>query len=215
MAGSYPFMEHIAVTKNSMTGEHFFGMAKHYPIKDSLGREIQHNPDSLHMITYKEMFRTKNRTSGNTFLQELAPDNYLLLNPVDAERLNFSEGDRVRVVSDSNPEGTWKLPNFGEKHIVGRVKTIEGLRPGVMAFSLGYGNWANGSANYTIDGEVKSGIKAAGTGINANAAMMIDPHLKNVSLQDTLGASVVFYDSPVKLIRERNNNFKETLVYKS
>ena len=198
-----------------MTGEHFFGMAKHYPIKDCLGREIQHSPDSLHMITYKEMFRTKNRTSGNAFLQELAPNNYVLLNPVDAERLNFSEGDRVRVVSDSNPEGTWKLPNFGEKHIVGRVKTIEGLRPGVMAFSLGYGNWANGSANYTIDGEVKTGIKAADTGINANAAMMIDPHLKNVSLQDTLGASVVFYDSPVKLIRERNNNFKETLVYRS
>ena len=209
------YMEHIAVTKNSMTGENFFGMAKHYSIKDSLGREIQHNPDSLHLITYKEMFRTKNRTSGNAFLQELAPDNYVLLNPLDAERLSFSEGDRVRVVSESNPEGIWKLPNFGEKHIVGRVKTIEGLRPGVMAFSLGYGNWANGSANYTIDGEVKTGIKAAGTGINANAVMMIDPHLKNVSLQDTLGASVVFYDSPVKLIRERNNNFKETLVYRS
>jgi tetrathionate reductase subunit A len=209
------YMEHIAVTKNSMTGEHFFGMAKHYPIQDSLGREIQHSSDSLHMITYKEMFRTKNRTSGNVFLQELAPDNYILLNPVDAQRLNFTEGDKVRVVSDSNPEGSWKLPNFGEKHIVGRVKTIEGLRPGVMAFSLGYGNWANGSADYTIDGVVKTGIKAAGTGINANAAMMVDPYLKNVSLQDTLGASVVFYDSPIRLVREKNNSNKDTLVYKT
>jgi tetrathionate reductase subunit A len=208
------YMEHIALTRNSMTGERFFGMGKHFPIQDSLGREIRHEAGSLHLITYKEMFRTKNRTSGNAFLQELAPDNHVLINPLDAERLNLQTGDMVRVVSDSNPEGVWKLPNFGEKHIVGRIKTIEGLRPGVMAFSLGYGNWANGSADYVVDGQVKKGIRAAGTGINANAVMMTDPHLKNVSLQDTLGASVVFYDSPVRLLKENQNPLKDTLVYR-
>jgi tetrathionate reductase subunit A len=200
------YMEHIALTKNSMTGEHFFGMARHYPIQDSLGNAISVKDDELLMITYKEMFRTKNRTSGNKFLQELAPDNHILINPIDARRLGLDTDDYVRVVSDSNPEGAWVLPNFGKKHVVGKVKTIEGIRPGVMAFSLGYGNWANGSANYTIDGKVTKGSRENGTGINANAIMMVDPYLKNVSLQDVLGASVVFFDSPIRLVKEQVHN---------
>ena len=56
-------------------------------------------------------------------------------------------------------------------------------------------------------------LKAAGTGINANAVMMIDPYLRNVSLQDPLDASVVFYDSPVRLIKEKSTLPEKTLVY--
>lgn len=37
-------------------------------------------------------------------------------------------------------------------------------------------------------------------GLHANAAMRVDPVLKNVALQDLTGGSVVFYDTRVKLI---------------
>ena len=38
-------------------------------------------------------------------------------------------------------------------------------------------------------------------GIHANAAMRLDPVLKNTGLVDTVGGSAVFYQSQVKLIR--------------
>jgi len=38
-------------------------------------------------------------------------------------------------------------------------------------------------------------------GTHLNAAMRVDPHLKNIALQDVVGGSVVFYDTRVKLIK--------------
>ena len=38
-------------------------------------------------------------------------------------------------------------------------------------------------------------------GLHANAAMRLDPVLKNTGLVDTVGGSAVFYQSQVKLIR--------------
>jgi len=37
------------------------------------------------------------------------------------------------------------------------------------------------------------------TGIHANAAMRVDPLLKDVTLSDLTGGSAVFYDSKVRL----------------
>ena len=83
--------------------------------------------------------------------------------------------------------------------MLGKVKVIEGIRPGVVAFSLGHGNWGYNAYDTVIDGQVLKGEPHRGKGVHANAAMMIDPHLKNVSLQDVVGGSVCFYDSPVRL----------------
>ena len=51
----------------------------------------------------------------------------------------------MRIVSASNPDGAWDLENGKRKPMVGKVRTIEGLRPGVVAFSLGHGHWAYGA----------------------------------------------------------------------
>jgi hypothetical protein len=40
-----------------------------------------------------------------------------------------------------------------------------------------------------------------GTGVHANAAMRVDPVLKNTGLVDTTGGSAVFYQSQVKLLK--------------
>ena len=133
------------------------------------------------------------------WLLELFPENYLLINTADAQRLGFKDGEPVKVVSDSNPEGVWDLPNFRKIPMIGKLKVIEGIRPGVIAFSLGHGNWGFNAYDVEIDGQVIKGEPSRRKGIHANAAMMIDPHLKNVTLQDLIGGSVCFYDSPVRL----------------
>ena len=174
------------------------------PITDSQGNSLADDKEGfdLNLITYREMAQCKSRTISNYWLLSLLPENFILINSRDAMRLGFKNGDSVRVVSKTNPEGVWDLKAAGKKPMRGRLKVIEGLRPGVIAFSLGHGHWACGAENIVIDGKEIPGDKRRAQGIHANAAMAIDPYLKNVCLQDLVGASVAFYDSYVKLVRE-------------
>jgi hypothetical protein len=84
--------------------------------------------------------------------------------------------------------------------MIGKLKLIEGLRPGCVAFSLGHGHWAYGSEEVIIDGKPVPRDERRGKGIHANAAMRLDPALGNTTLSDPVGASVAFYDSMVKLV---------------
>jgi hypothetical protein len=69
----------------------------------------------------------------------------------------------------------------------------------VVAFCLGNGHWAYGSADVVIDGRVVKGDSRRGTGIHANAALRVDPVTKNTTLSDLTGASAVFYDTQVRV----------------
>jgi tetrathionate reductase subunit A len=124
-----------------------------------------------------------------------------LMNVVDAQRLGLQDGDSVKVVSASNPGGTWNLMDGTEKPMTGKLKVIQGMRPGVVSFALGYGHWASGARDITINGTTIAGDPRRATGVHANAAMRVDPHLKNVTLQDLAGGSAVFYDTKVNVIK--------------
>jgi hypothetical protein len=50
-----------------------------------------------------------------------------------------------------------------------------------------------------VDGRTIKGDERRGRGIHANAAMRVDPHLKNTCLSDPVGASAVFYDTRIRL----------------
>ena len=52
-----------------------------------------------------------------------------------------------------------------------------------------------------IDGVTVEADARRATGVHANAAMRIDPVLKNTGLVDTTGGSAVFYQSQVKLVK--------------
>jgi len=52
-----------------------------------------------------------------------------------------------------------------------------------------------------IDGQVIEGDPRRGTGIHANAALRVDPVIKNTTLSDLTGGSAVFYDTQVKVTR--------------
>ncbi|MBI3988417.1 MAG: hypothetical protein HY347_02240 [candidate division NC10 bacterium] len=135
------------------------------------------------------------------WLLSLLPENSILLNKRDADRLGLKEGDQVKVVSVTNPEGAWDLKNGRKIPMLGKVRVIQGIRPGVIAFSLGHGHWAYGSNDVIVDGQVIKGDPRRATGIHANAALRVDPVLKNTCLSDLTGGSAVFYDTRVKLIK--------------
>lgn len=69
----------------------------------------------------------------------------------------------------------------------GKVKLTETIKPGVVTFTIGHGQWASGATDVVIDGKVIKGDPKRATGFNANAAMWIDPHLKNTCMIDPVG----------------------------
>ncbi len=198
------YQEKTATTKSAMTGKPYFGCATYIPApQDVLGNPLEDEKAGydLVLITYREIFHTKSRTISNYWLLGVAPENYVLLNAQDAARLGLTDGDSVKVVSPDNPEGVWDLGNGQKKPMVGKVKGVQGLRPGVVAFSLGHGHWAYGASDIVIDGQVVKGDPRRATGVHANAAMRVDPYLKNTCLVDPVGGSAVFYDTRVKVVK--------------
>jgi len=198
------YLEKVAAAKSPMTGKKLTGIATYFPVMDVLGREIRDEVDGydLHLITYREVSQTKSRTVVDYWLNAILDTNYILLNAKDAQRLGLRDGVLVRVTSKSNPKGVWDLKNGRQKPMVGAVKAIEGLLPGVVAFSLGRGHWANGSSDLLIDGTLVKGDLRRATGVHANAAMRLDDYLKNTCLVDPVGGSASFYDTKVRLVKE-------------
>jgi len=153
----------------------------------------------LKLITYREIAMTKSRTQGNYWLKAILPENALLMNSADAEKRGLKDGDMIHISSATNPNGEWDFGATGKRRIEGKVKVIEGMRPGVVAFALGFGHWANGAQDITIDGTTIAGDERRLEGFHANAAMRTDPIVTNTCLFDPVGGSAVFYDTQVKV----------------
>jgi anaerobic selenocysteine-containing dehydrogenase len=153
----------------------------------------------LHLITHRTVTQTKSRTITNQWLTPIMPENAILLHPQDAKKLDLQTGDEVRVVSATNPDGVWNISDSMQKPMAGRVVLTQTVRPGVISFALGFGHWATGSHDVTINGITIRGEKRRAAGIHANAAMWVDPILKNTCMLDPVGGSVSFYDTSVRL----------------
>jgi len=198
------YQEKTAKTRDSMTGASLPGLPVYRPSPaDATGRALRDEQAGydLRLITYREVMHTKSRTAGNYWLQALLPENSLLMNVQDAHSRGLRNGDRVRIRSASNPDGIWDFRNGATRPIEGRLKVVQGIRPGVVAFSLGHGHWAYGAGDVMIDGKVVKGDRRRGTGLHANAALRVDPVLKNTTLVDLTGGSAVFYDTQVKVTK--------------
>ena len=194
------YLEKTATTKNSLTGKVLSGIPTVLPIADSLGRPINDAGYDLQLITHRTVLATKSRTVSNYWLLDRLPENFIEVHTSDAIRLGLQNGQKARVVSATNPEGVWDLKNGKKIPIVGTVKVIEGIRPGVITFTLGYGHWSYGADDQIVDGKVVKGDRRRAAGVHANAAMRVDDYMKNTSLSDVVGGSVVFYDTMVRLI---------------
>jgi len=197
------YLEKYVKSKSAITGKKLAGIASYFPIADVTGKEVNDEPDGfkLHMITFRDITQTKSRTIVDYWLSALRPENFVMINSADAKQYGFKEGDKVKFTSKSNPEGVWDLKNGIKKPMIGKVKVTEGIRPGIIGFSLGHGHWAAGSSDVVIDGKKIKGDPRRATGVHANAAMRLDDYLKNTCLLDPVGGSVSFYDTKVKLIK--------------
>ncbi len=197
------YLEKYVKAKSAITGKKLAPVATYLPIADVQGKEIHDEEEGfdLHMITYRDITQTKSRTIVDYWLSAVRPENHIVLNSSDAKRLGVSDGDKVKVVSKSNAEGVWDLKNGTKKPMVGAVKVVEGMRPGIVGFTLGHGHWALGSSDVVIDGKKIKGDARRATGVHANAAMRLDDHVKNMCLVDPVGGSVSFYDTKVKLVK--------------
>ncbi|MCS7183122.1 MAG: hypothetical protein NZ869_08465, partial [Thermoanaerobaculum sp.] len=188
--------------KNSMTGQMIWPIATYQPITDSLGRALADEAYPLQLITSRTILMTKSRTVSNYWLLHLLPENYLELHPSDAARLGLRDGQKVRVVSPTNPEGVWEVAEGVKVPIVGKVKVTELIRPGLVTFYIGWGHWDYGASAVEIDGKRIAGDGRRAAGINANAVMRLDPVVKHTTLSDVIGGSAVFYDTRVRLLPE-------------
>ena len=196
------YQEKTAATIHAGTGKPNPGYATDVPVRDFVGAEPAklREGHGLAMITHRTISQTKSRTIANPWLSPLMPDNGILINPVDAERLGLQQDQLVKVVSATNPQGEWPIASDRPKPMVGRIVITQTVRPGVVSFALGFGHWATGAADITIDGHVIKGEPRRAKGIHANAAMWTDPTIKNTCLFDPVGGSVSFYDTFINLV---------------
>ena len=198
------YQEKTYDTKHAMTGEHLTGYARYFPGPfDVTGQPLNDEQDGfdLRLITYREISQTKSRTASNYWLLALLPENFVLINKRDADARGLKDGDLVRIISPTNPQGEWDFANGERKAMIGKVKTTQGIRPGVIGFSLGFGHWAYGGVDIKINDTTIPGDARRIKGIHANAAMRVDPYLGNTTLVDPVGGSAVFYDTQVKLVK--------------
>jgi anaerobic selenocysteine-containing dehydrogenase len=196
------YQEKTAGSTNTMTGKKYLGYASYIPAGlSSKGEPIEDPGYDLHLVTYKEITMAKARGISNYWLTAILPEGSLIMSQTDADRLGLRNGEKVKLTSASNPEGVWDVKGGAKVPMVGKLKVIQGIRPGVVAFPLGYGHWASGARDVVIDGQRVKGDPRRAAPLHGNAAMRVDPVLKNVTLTDLAGGSAVFYDTKVKVVR--------------
>jgi anaerobic selenocysteine-containing dehydrogenase len=174
------------------TGKRLPGIGEWRWVEDFLGRSLldmdREAGYEFILITYKLVGGANYRgMAPHYWLLENTPENYVVMHRDDAARVGLQDGDLVKLVSASNPEGMWDLKNGRRYPCGGKLKTTTGIRPGVVAVSWHFGHWAYGSTDVVVDGEVVKGDPRRGTGINPNAIFRLDPVLKDVPPSDPVG----------------------------
>jgi tetrathionate reductase subunit A len=197
------FVEAVAKGRNSISGQNFDGLPRVEGPTFANGKPVGSKEGfPLLFITFKEIFGGQSRTSpSNLWLRELLPQNAVLINRLDARKMGLRDGDRVKLASATNPEGTFQLRNGEVRHIEGNIKVLEGMRPGVVAVSWHFGHWASGSRDVLVDGKVVKGDPSRARGLCANPILLEDTVIGNVCLTDPIGGSASFYDTYVKITR--------------
>jgi anaerobic selenocysteine-containing dehydrogenase len=193
------FMENVAAQRNSMSGEYFPGVPTYRGQFDTTGKPLDRSGAyPFRLITYKEPFCGQSRTISNYWSNvALQNQNFIVMHKSDVHKLGLKDGQRVRLTSASNHEGTVRVDDQRVIDVVAPIKAVEGMRPGVLGVSWHYGHWAYGSNDVEVDGALIRGDKRRATGICPNPVMLPDPVLGDVCLTDPVGGSASFFDTMV------------------
>lgn len=197
------FVEHVAQSKNAMTGKNYSGIGIYEPIRQMDGKKTGFEKlegNELRMSTFKEVFGGQSRTIGNYWTQlSLNPENVLYINAEDAQRFDVKEGEWVTIKSSSNPKGQIDLNNGHIVQVKARARLIQGIRPGTVTMSWHFGHWAYGSSDVEIDGTIIPGDERRKDSACPNPVLAIDNSLKNMCLTDPIGGSSSYFDTKVTI----------------
>jgi len=182
------FVDPIARTRDSVTGEYYSGVPHYLPLAHSDGSPVNDAGYPYRLITHKTVNHGQGRTNVNPWLMLVLPENGVQISAVDAATLQVETGDAVRVSSASNTQG-----------IVGKTVVTQRLKPGVIAISHHYGHWEQHSHPLQINGVASAYDASRGAGLQPTQIMRADSLYPNVSLQEPIGASCSFYDTWVKV----------------
>uniref|UniRef100_E6PPK4 Putative Molybdopterin oxidoreductase n=1 Tax=mine drainage metagenome TaxID=410659 RepID=E6PPK4_9ZZZZ len=187
------YAEKTGTTRNSMNGQFFHGTTRWVEPTTALGKHLDQLDDPkdwpMTIITMKGALQSHSRLVSNYTLREINPSNGVHMAADDAKRLGIANGDWIWVVT---PEGKRR----------GRAVVLEGIRPGVILFEVGYGHWGYGASNYQVGGRRVMGDAVRRAGIHLNPIMRRDPDVWQMSLMDLTGGSVVFYNTKARLEKE-------------
>ncbi|RMD91623.1 MAG: molybdopterin oxidoreductase, partial [Calditrichaeota bacterium] len=196
------YVEEVALTRHPYTGKRFSGLGIFEPVKSYDDQPIEDTDFPLQLITFKEILGGHTRTLPTDYwLSIILPENEILINESTAQKLGLRNGDRVRLISATNLDGLWDLKNGKQRPVEGKIRTMQGMRPDVVAVSWHFGHWGYGASDMVIDGEKIEGDPQRSTGLCANAICRLDHVLSNVTLQDLIGGSASYYDTRVKLVK--------------
>lgn len=197
------YVEKTATTKHPYTGKRFSGIGIYEPVKGYDDKPIVFSDEyNFYLITFKYIQGGQSRNLPNNYwLSATLPENYILMNREDAEKMKIKPFEEVKIVSPTNQEGVWDLKNGRKVEVKGKVKIVEGMRPGTIAVSWSFGHWAYGASDIVINGRTIKGDNRRKAGLCANVVNLEDPVLKNVCLEDLIGGSSSFFDSKVKIVK--------------
>lgn len=143
----YLWSEDVAKTRNSVTGEKFWGGPRYLPPATYAPAGIALQApriEGLHGTPLEELYKdypmmlvfesgplfTKHRSQFYYWLKAITPENFAVINPRDAEKLGVETGDIVRIES---PTGVLEVPVVVEPTV----------REGVIVVPYGMGRWAD------------------------------------------------------------------------
>jgi len=143
----YLWSEEVAKTRNSVTGEKFWGGPKYFPIATyaPVGSASQRVDKWLSGTPLRQLYPPGEwpftliswigpvLTERHQFFywpKQVVPENFVLINPVDAAKLGIETGDVVRV---ETPTGFFEAPAVVEATVI----------PGVVVVPYVMGRWAD------------------------------------------------------------------------
>jgi len=190
------YAEEVAVTRNSMTGEPFLGTTAWVEPTTAMGKSLDEldngNDWPLTIITYKGALQSHSRLPSNYVLRQITPDNGIQIAAEDAQHMGVKDGEKI-----------WVVTPHGKRSAMARV--MQGIRPGVITFNVGYGHWGYGATNYQVGGKRIEGDRVRRVGINLNPIMRRDPDVKQMTLMDLVGGSIVYFNTRARLEKETTN----------
>ncbi|MEM4449166.1 MAG: molybdopterin dinucleotide binding domain-containing protein [Fervidicoccaceae archaeon] len=143
--------EKLAMTRNSATGEKFYGGPRYFPVATyapipGLALAEAKKDRWLHGTPLRQVYKqeewpftlvfgsgplfTKHRSQFYYWLKQITPENFVILNPEDAARYGVETGDIIRV---ETPEGSIEVPAVVSTDIAS----------GSIYIPYGMGRWAD------------------------------------------------------------------------